>query len=274
MPHINIDGTKLHFEEQGRGAETVVFAHGLLWSGRMFAWQVQALRENYRCITFDFRGQGSSEVTADGYDIDRLTEDAAKLIEALGGSPCHFVGLSMGGFVGMRLAIRQPDLLRSLTLLNTSADPEPKGKVARYRRLALVARWFGLGFVVNRAMPIMFGAAFLSDPRRAAVRKKWRAELLANHRVGVTRAIHGVVTRQGVYDQLDQITVPTLVIVGEYDVATPPDVGQRIHHRIPSSRLVTIRAAGHTSTVEEPEAVNTAIVEFLDHVTILEHAAT
>lgn len=274
MPRIGIDGTEIYYEEQGRGPETVVFAHGLLWSGRMFADQVRALREEFRCITFDFRGHGRSDIPAHGYDMDRMTRDAADLIETVNGSPCHVVALSMGGFVGMRLAIRRPGLLRSLVLLNTSADPEPRDKARRYRRLAFVTRWLGLRIVAGRVLPIMFGPKFLADPQRAELRMKWRAELLANDPVGVARAVQAVVARDGVHDQLDRITVPTLVIVGGHDAATPPEDGQRIHRAIAQSRLVKIPDAGHTSTVEEPEAVNRAIIAFLRQVAAANRDAT
>ena len=144
MPKLQVNGANLHCEITGDGPETVVFAHGLLWSGQMFAAQVEALQERYRCITFDFRGQGQSEVTAVGYDLDSLTEDAWGVIKLLNAAPCHFVGLSMGGFVGMRLAIRYPELLKSLILLETSADPEPAENVGQYKMLNFVARWFGI----------------------------------------------------------------------------------------------------------------------------------
>ena len=92
-----------HYEDSGAGTsgETIVFAHGLIWSCRMFDVQVAALKDRYRCIAFDFRGQGQSGVTAFGYDMDTLTEDAAALIAALQVAPVHFAGLSMGGFVGL-----------------------------------------------------------------------------------------------------------------------------------------------------------------------------
>lgn len=126
MPHISVNGVTLHYEEQGSGAETVVFVHGLLMNHRMFDAQIEVLKTNYRCIAFDLRGQGQSEVTRSGYDMDNLTTDTAALIEALQCGPCHFVGLSMGGFIGMRLAIHHPHLLRSLSLLETSADRNRK----------------------------------------------------------------------------------------------------------------------------------------------------
>jgi pimeloyl-ACP methyl ester carboxylesterase len=170
MPKLQINDAEIHYEEQGTGPETIVFAHGLLMSGRLFANQVNALKDRYRCITFDFRGQGQSGVTASGYDMETLSEDAAALIEALRCAPCHFMGLSMGGFVGMRLAIRRPELLKSLVLLETSADPEAQENIGRYRLLNFVARWLGLRLVADRVMPILFGQKFLNDP--AAPRKR------------------------------------------------------------------------------------------------------
>lgn len=264
MPIIHVHGAGLYYEEQGSGSDSIVFAHGLLWSGRMFDDQVAALKGRYRCVTFDFRGQGQSEVTRDGYDVESLYEDVAALIEALQCAPCHFVGLSMGGFIGLRLAARRPELVRSLILLETSADPEPQENVPKYRQMSVVARWLGPGVVADRVMPIMFGQKFLNDPARAEVRREWRQRMVGNHRVGISRATLGVVTRQGIRDELAQIQVPTLIIVGDQDVAVPLTNSQRLHEGIAGSRLVIIPGAGHTSTVEEPAAINAAINEFLD----------
>src|SRR5216684_1032632 len=157
MPKIRVNGAELYYEEQGRGSQTIVFAHGLLWSCRMFDKQVATLKDRYRCIAFDFRGQGQSEVTNDGYDIDTLYKDAAALIEELGCAPCHFLGLSMGGFIGLRLAARRPELIKSLLLLETSAGPEPAENRASYRQLNFIARWLSLRLVSKQVMKVMFG---------------------------------------------------------------------------------------------------------------------
>ncbi|HAA12861.1 MAG TPA: alpha/beta hydrolase [Cytophagales bacterium] len=263
MPHITVNGATLHYDDQGTGPETIVFAHGLIWSGEMFAEQVAVLKEQYRCITFDFRGQGRSEVTATGYDMDTLAKDAACLIEKLTDHPVHFVGLSMGGFVAMRLGIRRPDLLKSLILLDTSADPEPEENVGKYNRLNFVARWIGLSLVASKVMELMFGEKFLQDPIRKPIRQDMRDRIVSNHRIGITRAVKGVVTRDGIYNQLEGIQLPTLIIVGDQDVATEPRKSERIHEKISGSQLQLIEGAGHTSTVEEPAAVNTAIQVFL-----------
>jgi 3-oxoadipate enol-lactonase len=109
----------------------------------------------------------------------------------------------------------------------------------------------------------MFANTFLNDPKRAELRKKWRQYLISNHKVGVARAVTGVITRQAVYDQLKKIDIPTLIIVGEQDIATVPEKSKRLHESISKSKMVTIPNAGHMSPVEEPEAVNTALDEFL-----------
>src|SRR5215470_18341540 len=110
----------------------------------------------------------------------------------------------MGGFVGLRLAIERPELIASLALLETSADAEPRASARRYRLLCLVARWLGLRLAAGAVEKIMFGRKFLNDPARAAERARWRRVLLANHRIGVTRAALGVIQRRAVHDRLER----------------------------------------------------------------------
>jgi 3-oxoadipate enol-lactonase len=266
MPRLLANGASLWYEERGAGPETIVFAHGLLWSGRMFDAQVASLSGRYRCVTFDFRGQGRSEVTADGYDMDTLADDAAALIEALGCAPCHFVGLSMGGFIGMRLAARRPGLIRSLVLMETSADPEPAENAPRYRMLGGIVRALGgvgMRLVMPKVMRIMFGRTFLADPAREAERRLWRQRGMENDRLGVTRALQGVIDRKPIHDELGRISVPTLVMVGDEDVATVPAKAERMRDAIPGARLVVIPGAGHTASVEQPDFVNATLTEFL-----------
>jgi 3-oxoadipate enol-lactonase len=232
----------------------------------MFDAQVAELSDRFRCVTFDFRGQGQSEVTAGGYDMDTLSDDAAALIEALGCAPCHFVGLSMGGFIGMRLAARRPELIRSLVLMETSAEPEPAENVPRYRMLGGIVRLLGtvgMRLVMPRVMHIMFGRTFLGDPAREADRRLWREQGMANRPRGIVRALQGVIDRKPIAHELGKIAVPTLVMVGDEDVATVPAKAERIHAAIAGSRLVVIPGAGHTSSVEQPDVVNAALEGFL-----------
>lgn len=263
MPMIEVNGARLHYSDLGSGPRTVVFGHGLLWSGEMFGPQMAALSDRFRCIAVDWRGQGRSAVTDGGYDMDTLTEDLVALIQQLDIAPVDYVGLSMGGFIGMRLAARHPDLVRSLALLETSAEPEPAENVTGYRRLAQVVRWLGPRPVAGKVMSIMFGQTFLTDPGREADRAEWRRRLVSVNRVGAVRATHGVIDRAGVTDELERITAPTLVLVGDEDVATVPDKARRIQAGIAGSQLVVVPRAGHTSTIEQPAAVTAALEEHL-----------
>lgn len=266
MAHIEVNGAQLHYTDEGIGLETIVFSHGLLFNSGMFADQIAALKSQYRCIAFDHRGQGKSEVTESGYDLDTLTDDAVALIEALNVQPCHFLGLSMGGMVAMRIAIKRPDLLRSIILIDTSADAETPENLSRYNMLSFIARWFGLRVVIGKTMPILFGRSFLNDPLRKNIKKKWRKQILTNDRIGITRAIGGVIHREGVLEKLDQIQLPTLIIYGEEDLATPPIKSQRVHAAIAGSKLVHIDHAGHSSTIERPAAMVNEIADFLKRI--------
>ena len=259
MPYADLNGARIHFTDTGGQRPAIVFSHGLLFSGVMFEAQVAALRDRFRCITFDHRGQGRSGVTRGGYDMDTLASDAAALIRHLGAAPCHFVGLSMGGFVGIRLASENPELLKSLTLLGTSADPEPKSNVPKYRMLNLIARWLGLRAVVGRVMPILFGRTFLNDRTRAEESRRWADAIVGNDRLGITRAVSGVIERDGCAGLLSSIDMPVGIGVGDEDVATVSGKSERLHAAIRESELVVFNDAGHSSSIETPASVTDLI---------------
>lgn len=263
MPHIRINDCNYYYESHGDGEETVVLSHGLLWSSHLFYKQVAFLKDRYRVIVYDHRGQGRSEVTMGGYDMDSLYQDAVALIETLGTGPVHFGGLSMGGFVAMRLAARRPDLLRSLILMETSAGPEPNK--FKYTILNTLVKFFGVASVTKPVMKIMFGETFLQDERRREEREEWIRELQKNQK-SIVKAVGGVLERQGVESELSNITCPTLILVGTEDKATTPDKAEFIHAHIPNSRLVYVNNAGHTAAIEAPEVYNKEIEAFLSSI--------
>ena len=263
MPFLQTPSVRLFYETMGQGSETIVFSHGLLWSHKMFRAQMEHLSDRYRVIAYDHRGQGQSQVTRTGYDMNTLTHDALALLDELGVDKCHFAGLSMGGFVGMRLAAWHPDRLHSLILLGTSAQPEPKENIPRYRLLNTIVQFLGTGAVRGPVMKIMFGASFLQDPAKKALCQQWADELTTNKRT-ITRAVRGVINRQGISPQeLASITCPTLILVGAEDVATVPEKSEYLARHIPDARMLRIPRAGHTSSVEEPQWVNRALDDFL-----------
>jgi pimeloyl-ACP methyl ester carboxylesterase len=161
----------------------------------------------------------------------------------------------------MRIAARRPELIRSLILLETSADPEPPENVGRYRMLTAVTRAFGTRIIAGRVGPIMVGKSLLGDPARKADLRRFVG--LMTRRSDIWRAVNGVIDRAGIFDEVGRIKAPTVVIVGDEDLATPLPKAQRIVAGIAGARLVQIPRAGHSSPVEEPAAVTAAIDQAL-----------
>jgi 3-oxoadipate enol-lactonase len=262
MPMIRANGTALYYEDTGGSGAPVVFSHGMLWNTALFAPQIGVLKNRYRCVAYDHRGQGrSADDIGRAISMETVTEDAAELIEKLGLGPAHFCGLSMGGIVGMRLAIARPDLIRSLVLLDTTADPEPYK--LKYKVMTVVGRFFGMGVVSDAVMPALYGKTSLNDPARADERKEWKQQLIMN-RKSIWRAANGVLARKSIYGELGKIAAPTLVMVGDEDLGTPKPMAERIAGAIPGAKLMVIPGAGHGSTLEQPAIVTAAIGAFLD----------
>lgn len=260
MAYLSCNQARIFYKESGAGNETIIFSHGLLFDHRLWDAQVAYFQDNYRCIAYDHRGQGLSEVTG-SEDMDTLYEDAAALIETLSkGKSVHFVGLSMGGFVGMRLAARKPHLLSSLTLLDTSADPEPNK--FKYQLLNTIFKLGGAPLVINKIIAILFGKSSLNDPSKREIIRFWNSTIQA-YPSTISIAVEGVIQRQGIMNELLHITLPTLIAVGEEDVATMPVKSEEIHHAIKGSTLILIPGAGHSSCIEQPNSVNKIINDFI-----------
>ena len=268
MPTLTVNGATVAYSDTGvpkdkPAAPTIVFGHGLLFSKWMFSAQIAALRGDYRCIALDWRGQGDTPPTESGYDMDTLTGDATGLVEQLVGAPVHWVGLSMGGFVGQRIAARRPELLRSLVLIDTSANPEPTATAVQDRALANLYRYVGIAPVRRSVEKVMFAPTFRKDPAKRAVIDDWVGQLAQNDRNGIRKAVLAVANRRGVANEIGSITAPTLVIVGADDVPTPVKQSRRLAELIPGARLEIVPYCGHSSTIEQPEAVTGLIRPFL-----------
>jgi pimeloyl-ACP methyl ester carboxylesterase len=265
MPTTPVHGADLYYEDTGGPGEPVLFLHGFLFDGRQYEAQVAALRDRYRCVTVDFRGQGRSSTPRRGYQIEQQVADVLAVIRRLDLAPVHLVGLSMGGFVALRIAARQPELPRSLTLLNTSAAGHARAKFPKQLLLAGVGRTAGLDLSPVRAgiEDELYGPAFRTDPSRAAEREVWRERRARADRAALVRTLLCFMIRPDVRDELGDISVPTLIIAGGADVSLPPSLSRDLHARIAGSRLVELPGVGHSSPVEDPAAVTGALERFL-----------
>ena len=268
MPEIEIRGAKYYYEEHGQGDETIVFAHGFLMDGDMFRYQVEKLKDKYRVVIFDWRGQGRSQATPDGYDMDELYLDAVEFLEKISckTKPCHWVGLSMGGFIGMRIAARRPDLLKSLILAETSAEAETFFKKLKWGLMAILFKLFGPGPVKKGIIKVLFGKKILNDPSRRHIIEEYVQKWYKLDRDATYKIAWAIFNRKPVVDELKNIKIPVLIIVGDQDIARTVEEARRLKEMIPHAKLVIIEGAGHSSALEEPEAFTHAILEFLEEI--------
>lgn len=254
MAEIDVNGTTLRYEDEGpREAHAVVMSPSMFFDVRMFAAQAAALSDRYRVVRYDHRGQGESARDArERLDMDTLSEDAAALIEALDLGPCTFVGNSMGGFVGLRLAARRPDLIASAVLMGTSADVEEQADEMDGLVAALAEH--GMDPVIDGVLHFMMGDTTLTDPSRADVLAEVTA-LLRSRTPEYADAAWNIAHRLPVLDELGSITVPLLVVAGTEDHTYPPPKSQQIVDGTPGATLEIMERTGHVHAMENPEAV-------------------
>jgi 3-oxoadipate enol-lactonase len=247
-----------HVVEGPSDGSTVVLAGSLGSTLAMWEPQVPALTAaGYRVVRYDARGHGASPVPPGPYSMDDLADDAVELLDLLGVERAHFVGLSVGGMAGLRLAARNPERVDRLAVMCTSAYTTPKGAFAE--RAALVSAEGTAGIaptVVGRWFTENFKAAHPDD--LAA----FIATLSASPREGYVAtclAIEGMDLRA----DLTSITAPTLVIGGADDQSIPPPHQEAIAAAIPGARLVILEHAAHLASFERADEVNALLLDHL-----------
>lgn len=263
MPSIKINGVRIECEEWGEGPETVVMLHSMgLCRGGM-APLAERLKDRYRVVLWDYRGMGDSEMFDAGMiGTETLYEDAVAVIKNRVGGPAHLIGMSMGGWIGMRIAARQPQLVRSLTAMGTAAlgaDTHPEGQAFFD---IIRKKGFSDPEIVEMSMKVSFSPTVREDPARAADMAHWEGVMrnLDPRTIAVT---HSLTTRLSVMYEIRHILAPTLVIVGEHDMNHAPGEQQLIQQAIPGSELVVLKNCGHTPIVERPDEVAALVRPFL-----------
>lgn len=216
------------------------------------AWNalVDELAPRVACVTYDNRGTGAASDVGEDLSVEDLARDAAAVIEALGDEPVHVCGVSMGGFIAMRLAAMRPDLVRTLTLHATSAKLDQRTVDTGRFRLELLESELESApqFVRKFLRAIAASSEGLQAPLPKDVVSHTREFSMHNYR-GHMNAIWGHHMTEG---DLASIAAPTLITAGAEDIMTPPANSLHLHRSIPGSRLVTINGAGHVYYFEDP----------------------
>ncbi len=258
---IERDGAAIAYHIDGPADGTaVVMSHSLGSSSVMWEPQLPALTDAYRVVRFDTRGHGDSGAPDEPYSLDQLAGDAAAVIEAEASAPVHWIGLSMGGMIGQTLALKRPELLRSLMLCDTSAQVPADGQAVWDDRIAAV-REEGMAALAEPTMQRWFTPNYLREdpPAVLPIRAQFEATDVAGY-AGCCEAIR----RLDNLTRLHEIELPTLIIVGEDDPGTPVAASEAMQREIAGAELVVLPNASHLSNVEQEEAFNDAMRGFLD----------
>jgi 3-oxoadipate enol-lactonase len=253
---------QLAYSDNGPGP-AVVLLHGFPLSRAMWAEQIPDIGALYRVIAPDLRGHGESPAPEGVYTMDEMADDVIDTIDALHiREPIVLGGLSMGGYVALSIILRYPQRVRALMLMDTQPGADSiEAAATREGTAKAVIEAGGAAPIVDPMIGRLFCASFRETrPERVTPIKEVMEQASAR---GIAGALRGMAVRPDRRGDLAKISVPTLVLVGEEDVITPPAVARSLAEAIPGARLEVIPKAGHMAPYENPSVANAAILGFL-----------
>jgi 3-oxoadipate enol-lactonase len=254
-----MNSVDVHAVVTGRADGPVVLLSNSLGSThRMWDAQLEALNARFRVVRYDTRGHGRSPVPRGPYSIDDLTDDVLALLDRLGVTRAHVVGLSLGGMTAMRLAARNPERVGRVVLLCTGAQLPPSS--AWTDRAALV-RAEGTSAVSPAVVQRWFTSEYLDA--RPDVRIAYQDMVAATPDEGYAACCESI-AKLDLREELSSIAAPTLAIAGADDPATPPAKLEEIVSAIPDSRLLIVEYAAHLANAERPDVITPALIAHLE----------
>lgn len=260
MPSLTRNGVTIAYDVVGAGP-CVVMTHSFLCDRTMFRHQVAALQDRYRVINIDLRGHGASGDASGPFTVYDLVDDVIAVLDQEGVHDAVWMGLSMGGFLSMRAALRHPARVRALALLDTDAGTESRFKAFKYGVLLFGLRVAGVKPLLSSLLPIFLGPT--TRAQRPAVVAELEGAFMGMRIPSVANGIQAITTRDDIQAQLAEIRCPTLVLVGAEDEPTPVASAQAIAAAVPGATLVVVPASGHLSALETPEPVTRAVEALL-----------
>ena len=256
-----VGGTEIEYDVRGAGP-AVVFLHAFPLGQFMWDREAEALAGRHRVVRFDARGVGGPPPGGGPRTMDRSADDAAALMDHLEIETAVLAGCSMGGYAAFAFVRRHPGRLAGLVLQDTRAGADTAE--ARANRATLASRVLeeGAQAAADAFVPKLVGETTQGENYDLVAHLHER--ILATSPAGIAQALHGLGTRADSRETLADIQVPTLVVVGEEDVLTPPAEAESMAGAIAHSRLEVIPRAGHLSNLENPTAYHDVLGRFLD----------
>lgn len=256
---ISVNGIDVNYLVEGEGP-WLTLSHSLACNLHMWDEEAKRLSQRYKVLRYDTRGHGSSSAPAGAYTLELLADDLHGLLQALGVQSTHFVGLSMGGMIGQTFALKYPGMFKSLALCDTSSRYPAEAAGTWVERIRTVEAQ-GMEPMVAPTLERWFTAAYRSA--RPEVVGKVATMIRTTPVAGFVGCCHAI-PKINLTARLKEIRCPSLVIVGKDDPGTPVAMAEDIHRALPGSKLVIIPSAAHLSNLEQPEAFNQALRDFLE----------
>jgi 3-oxoadipate enol-lactonase len=254
MPIATVNGTDIHYADTGGDKPAIVLSHGILMDHSMFDRQVAALAGDYRVITWDERAHGGT-ATAGAFTYWDSARDVLALLDHLGVDAAVLGGMSQGGFLSLRAALLEPDRVRALILIDTQAGLEDPANADSYQQLHEIWMEQGPAPVQEVVSAIILGAGDWSD---------WYAKWAAADRDQFSLAFGALMERDDLSSRLGEIQCPALVIHGTADAAIPMAKAEALQAGLGGkTTLAVIEDGTHAANVSHPDAVNTAMLNFL-----------
>ena len=239
----------------------VIASHSLASSHRMWDAQIAALADSFNVLRLDLRGHGASTSVARAGSIEQCVNDVIALMHHLQIDAAHFLGLSLGGAIGLALSIRRPDQVRSVIACCCRVDAPAPYADAWSERIAL-AECEGMAALVEPTLARWFTPDAHIEPAMAAAIDAARAQFLATPVAGYRYGIETLLSLDET-DGLASIRTPVLLIAGNADTAVPPAVMAAMHMRIPGSRFEILEAAAHLCNVERADRFDELMLKWL-----------
>jgi 3-oxoadipate enol-lactonase len=257
MPHADVNGQRIAYDDTGGDGPTVVLAHGFLMDRTMFRHQVAALSPTYRVITWDERGFGETEYDGQPFSYWDSAKDCFGLMDHLGIDRAVVGGMSQGGFLSLRAALHAPERVRALVLLNSGADADDEAMLEANR--GMVDMWLSVGPVDELAGAV--ASIIINDPVENPV---WIAKWQARPKEVMEQPSATLLGRDDITPRLGEITCPTLIVHGTADAAISPERAEKLSAIPGAGPIVWIDGAAHAANLTHPEPVNAALLAFLE----------
>ena len=267
MPKAKVNSVELNYEVHGDGYP-LVLAHGYTASMQMWADQIPAFAKKYRVVIYDSRGHGASDAPTDlsQYDLWTCVEDQRALMDHLGIGEAYVGGLSMGGMIAMRFALKYPQRVRALLLCDTEpglGGPHRQWLNALYGGSEELVRSEGVGGWLKRMWPLI-AQAFPPEDQLPPGARRHIEGLEHMSPYGFLGGAQALSQQDNVLERLSEIRVPTLIIVGDQDLFLAPS--RTMQQRIAGNQFVLIHNSLHGTAVWQPQAFTTAVLDFLAQV--------